>query len=123
MTFAKSGALFGALALTTFSASLAGAQTTSVIVAPPSGYVLVNPEQEVLVQRYVVTQPGSPVTLPSGYTPTVGSVVPATVELNTFATTQDYGGFNASSYRYVVAPNYGTVLVEPDTRRVIQVIR
>ncbi|MBA4791888.1 MAG: DUF1236 domain-containing protein [Rhizobiales bacterium] len=121
MTVFKAGALGAiALALTT---TLAAAQTTSVIVAKPSGYVLVNPEQEVLVQRYVVSQPGTTVTLPSGYAPTVGSVVPATVELSTFGTTADYGGFDAGSYRYVVAPNYGTVLVEPGTRRVIQVIR
>lgn len=122
MTVSKAGAI-GAISLA-LATTVASAQTTSVIVAKPSGYVLVNPEQEVLVQRYVVSQPsGAIVTLPSGYAPTVGSVVPATVELGTFATTQDYGGFDAPSYRYVVAPDYGTVLVEPGTRRVIQVIR
>lgn len=122
MTIFRSGAI-GAIALA-LTASLAAAQTTSVIVAKPSGYVLVNPEQEVLVQRYVVSQPATTsVTLPPGYVPAVGSMVPATVELGAFATTQDYGGFDATSYRYVVAPDHGTVLVEPGTRRVIQVIR
>ncbi|WP_127091032.1 DUF1236 domain-containing protein [Aquabacter cavernae] len=122
MTVIRTGAL-GAIALT-LAATVAAAQTTSVIVAKPSGYVLVNPEQEVLVQRYVVGQPTTTtVTLPSGYAPTVGSVVPGTVELNTFGTAADYGGFDAPSYRYVVTPDYGTVLVEPGSRRVIQIIR
>lgn len=99
------------------------AQTSTVIVAKPSGYVLVDPQQQVLVQRYVVAQPGAVVTLPPGYVADVGTTVPATVELRTFQTGADYGGFNASGYRYVTTQDAGTLLVEPDTRRVIQVIR
>ncbi len=56
------------------------AQTSTVIVAKPSGYVLVDPQQRVLVQRYVVAQPGAVVTLPPGYVADVGTTVPATVE-------------------------------------------
>lgn len=99
------------------------AQTSTVIVAKPSGYVLVDPQQQVLVQRYVVAQPGAVVTLPQGYVPAVGTTVPATVELRTFQTGVDYGGFNAGGYRYVTTSDGGTLLVEPDTRQVVQVIR
>ena len=109
----------GALAL----AGPALAQTSTVIVTQPSGYVLVQPQQEMSIQHYVVAQPGAMVTLPQGYVPAAGSTVPATVELRTFQPGVDYGGFDASGYRYVVTPDAGTLLVEPETRRVIQVIR
>ncbi|MEP9376674.1 hypothetical protein ABLE91_08185 [Aquabacter sp. CN5-332] len=120
MTYHLAGAA-GALALL-LGASAATAQTSAVIVAPPSGYVVVNPQQETLVQRYVITQPGTAV-VPSGYAPMVGSTVPVDVQLNSFATGYDYGGFDATSYRYIVTPDRETVVVEPGTRRVIQVIR
>ncbi|OYY10735.1 MAG: hypothetical protein B7Y70_08035 [Rhizobiales bacterium 35-68-8] len=119
------GALaLGALALGTLAlGGPALAQTSTVIVTQPFGYVLVQPQQEMIVQQYVVGQPGAMVTLPQGYMPAAGSTVPATVELRTFQTGVDYGGFDASGYRYVVTPDAGTLLVEPETRRVIQVIR
>ncbi len=116
--------LAGAAALAlVIGASAASAQTTTTIVAKPSGYVLVNPEQEVLVQRYVVAQPRTVVTFPKSYAPVVGTTVPVEVQLNTFSTGADYGGFDASGYRYVVTPDNQTVVVEPGSRRVIQVIR
>ncbi|OYW51229.1 MAG: hypothetical protein B7Z30_17705 [Rhizobiales bacterium 12-68-15] len=118
------GALaLGALALGTLAlGGPALAQTSTVIETQPSGYVLVQPQKEMIVQQYVVGQPGAMVTLQQGYEPAAGSTVPATVELRTFQTGVD-GGFDASGYRYVVTPDAGTLLVEPETRRVIQVIR
>ena len=106
----------GALALGTLALgalALGGpalAQTSTVIVTQPSGYVLVQPQQEMIVQQYVVGQPGAMITLPQGYVPAAGSTVPATVELRTFQSGVDYGGFDASGYRYVLTPDAGRCL-------------
>ncbi|MDE1569820.1 DUF1236 domain-containing protein [Aquabacter sp. P-9] len=83
--------------------------------------VVVTPAQGVLVQRYMVSAAPA-VVVSSGYTPVVGAVLPETVQLQTFDATQDYGGFNAPAYRYVVLQDQGTVLVEPGTRKIIHVI-
>ncbi|MFG1397579.1 DUF1236 domain-containing protein [Roseixanthobacter pseudopolyaromaticivorans] len=113
----------GALALV-LGASAASAQTSAVIVTQPSGYVTVTPEQQVQIQRYVVQRPVTATTvLPRGYAPVAGAVMPADVELQTFSTDASYGGFDAPSYRYVVMPDNQTVLVEPGSRRIIEVIR
>ncbi|MFG1420822.1 DUF1236 domain-containing protein [Roseixanthobacter liquoris] len=113
----------GVLALV-LGTSAAGAQTSAVIVAQPSGYVTVTPEQQVLIQRYVVQQPVATTTVtPRGFAPVAGAVVPGDVELQTFSTDASYGGFDAPSYRYVVLPDNETVLVEPGSRRIIEVIR
>lgn len=96
------------------------AQTATVVVREPQA-VVVTPAQGVLVQRYVTT--ASPtVIVSSGYTPVVGAVLPETVQLQSFDASQDFGGFNAPAYRYVVLQDQGTILVEPETRRIIQVI-
>ncbi|MFG1426333.1 DUF1236 domain-containing protein [Roseixanthobacter glucoisosaccharinicivorans] len=113
----------GVLALV-LGASAASAQTTAVIVTQPSGYVTVTPDQQVLIQRYVVQHPvtATIVTQP-GFVPVPGAVLPADVQVQTFSTDVSYGGFDAPSYRYVVMPDNQTVLVEPGSRRIIEVIR
>ncbi|QTL03874.1 DUF1236 domain-containing protein [Aquabacter sp. L1I39] len=99
----------------------ARAQVAPVVVTEPQA-VVVTPARGALVQRYVVSAAPA-VVVSSGYTPVVGAVMPETVQLQVFDTMQDYGGFNAPAYRYVVLQDQGTVLVEPESRRIIQVIR
>ncbi|OZA95185.1 MAG: hypothetical protein B7X67_25935 [Rhizobiales bacterium 39-66-18] len=104
--------------------SAASAQTSAVIVTQPSGYVTVTPDQQVLIQSYVVQQPvtATVVTQP-GFVLVPGAVMPEGVQMQTFSTDVTYGGFDAPRYRYVVMPDNGTVLVEPGSRRIIEVIR
>ncbi|MFG1464025.1 DUF1236 domain-containing protein [Xanthobacter sp. DSM 24535] len=113
----------GALALV-LGASSAGAQTSVVIVTQPSGYVVVTPEQQVQIQRYVVQQPRAEVfVMPPDFAPVTGTVMPQEVQLYSFAPDGSYGGFDAARYRYVVMPDNQTILVEPSTRQIIEVIR
>ncbi len=115
--------LTGSLCAAVLLAGTAGAfAQTATVVVPARQQVVVTPAQGVLVQRYVVSQSPA-VVVSSGPAPMVGATMPETVQLQTFDTTHDYGGFNASAYRYVVLQDQGTVLVEPETRRIIQVIR
>ncbi|OYZ67062.1 MAG: hypothetical protein B7Y12_22155 [Rhizobiales bacterium 24-66-13] len=113
----------GVLALV-LGGSAASAQTSAVIVTQPSGYVTVTPDQQVLIQSYVVQQPvtATVVTQP-GFVLVPGAVMPEGVQMQTFSTDVTYGGFDAPRYRYVVMPDNGTVLVEPGSRRIIEVIR
>lgn len=74
------------------------------------------PEQRTLIRRYVVERNVAPVTI--GPAVTVGGTLPATVEL--LAVPSEWGP-NLAPYRYVYADNH-VMLVEPSSRRVVQVI-
>jgi Protein of unknown function (DUF1236) len=74
------------------------------------------PEQRTRIRQYVVEHHVAPVTLSQQVT--VGATLPADVALT--AVPSDWGP-NLTSYRYVYSGNH-VVLVEPSTRRVIQVI-
>ena len=69
------------------------------------------------VRVYVERQKPASVAVPSGVTVTTGAVLPETVEIRSFPA--DVG---VTEYRYVVIGGQ-TVLVEPGTRRVVEVIR
>ena len=76
--------------------------------------------QEETVQRvrtYVVKQKPASVAAPSGFTVTTGAVLPQTVPVQSFPA--DVG---VTNYQYVVIGGQ-TVLVEPGTRRIVEVIQ
>ncbi len=92
-----------ALALGTALAGSALAQTT----------VVIKPEQETLIRDYVVTQKVAPAEI-TGVEIAVGATLPETVELHALEVPD-------VTYRYVVVDGK-TVLVEPETRKIVHVI-
>jgi hypothetical protein len=93
------------------------AQTTIVTPAPgPGATIIIAPEQRTKIKQYVVQQRVKPVTLRERVT--VGAVLPADVE---FAAVPSDWGPELGRYRYVYSGN-DVVLVEPSSRRVIQII-
>ncbi len=76
--------------------------------------------QEETVQRvrtYVVKQKPASVAAPSGFTVTTGAILPQAVPVQSFPA--DVG---VTNYQYVVIGGQ-TVLVEPGTRRIVEVIQ
>src|SRR5215210_3459320 len=93
------------------------AQTTVTTPAPGAGTtVTIAPEQRTRIKQYVVQQKVRPVTVKERVT--VGTVLPADVE---FAAVPGDWGPELGRYRYVYT-NDNVVLVEPSSRRVIQII-
>ena len=85
------------------SAGLALAQTT----------VVVSPEQETVIREYVKKKPLASISVP-GIELNIGTALPDTVELHTIDAPD-------VKYRYVVVDNR-TVLVEPETRKIIRIL-
>ena len=99
-------------------ASPAFAQTTTVAPTAPSvgASVTIAPEQRTKIKQYVVEKKVKPVTLKERVT--VGATLPADVELS--AVPNDWGP-DLVKYRYINWDNH-VVLVEPSSRKVVQVI-
>ena len=74
--------------------------------------VIIEPEQEVVIREYVQKQPLASIDLP-GVELNIGSTVPEEVELHAVEVPD-------VEYQYVVVDNR-TVLVEPGTRRIVQI--
>ena len=94
-----------------FASSLIGA---SLFVS--TGYALaqdivIAPEQETVIREYVKKKPLASIDLP-GIELNIGSTLPETVEVHEIPNVK---------YRYVVVGGR-TVLVEPETRKVVRVI-
>ncbi|WP_342643203.1 DUF1236 domain-containing protein [Rhodoligotrophos ferricapiens] len=104
MTYGKS--MLAAVALVIGSSLPLAAQTT----------VVVSPEQQTVVREYVTKHTVEPVTLPDSVELAVGATLPEDVELHAIE-----GVPEVSEYRYVVVDGR-TVLVEPGTRKVVQII-
>ena len=74
------------------------------------------PEQRTRIKEYVVKERVKPVTVKERVT--VGATLPADVEL---VAVPETWGPSVSKYRYVYSDNH-VVLVEPSSRRVVQII-
>jgi hypothetical protein len=103
----KHTAIAGATALALLLSGQAMAQAVSIELAP---------EQRTRIKEYVVKERVAPVTIRERVV--VGSTLPAGVELRTVP---DAWGPSVSRYRYVYHDN-NVVLVDPSSRRVIEVI-
>lgn len=96
-----------------FSGGQALAQTVGVA---PADAVVIAPEQRMIIKQYVVQEKVNPVILQERVA--VGTVLPADVELRSAPTAW---GPAVSPYRYVYT-NDNVLLVEPGSRRIIQII-
>ncbi len=101
-----------ALALTT-GAALATSSTTTTTTTTRE--TTVTTDQQAKIRTYIAKEKPAAVTAPSGVTVSVGSTLPESVELRTFPS--DVG----VTQRYTVIGGR-TVLVEPGTRRIIEVV-
>ena len=96
-----------------FMGGQAVAQTVGVA---PADTVVIAPEQRLVIKQYIVQERVNPVILQDRVS--VGSVLPADVELRSAPTAW---GPAVSPYRYVYS-NDNVLLVEPGSRRIIQII-
>lgn len=78
--------------------------------------VVLTPEEQTVVHDYITTQSVTPVEAPSGFTVSVGATLPDNIEVHTLETPKI-----KQKYEYVVIGKQ-TVLVEPGTRKIVQVI-
>jgi len=78
--------------------------------------IVVTPDEQTAIKEYVITQKATPIDPPSGVQITVGSTLPDTVEVHALDVPKV-----KTKYDYVVIGKQ-TVLVEPKTRKIIQVI-
>ena len=93
------------------TAAAAGFLLLSGIGAAVADTVVIQPEQETVIKEYVKKQPLASVKLP-GVELNIGTALPDTVELHEVPNVK---------YRYTVIDNR-TVVVDPDTRKVIKII-
>jgi len=89
------------------SGQILSAQTTTIEIAP---------EQRTRIKEYVVKEKVKPVTVKERVS--VGATLPADVEL---VAVPETWGPSVSKYRYVYSDDH-VVLVEPSSRRVVQII-
>lgn len=75
------------------------------------------PEVRTRVHRYVTTTRSNVVEIPTGFTVTTGAILPGNIVLQAFPA--DVG---VTEYQYVIIGQQ-PVLVEPRTRRIVEIIR
>ena len=95
---------------------LATAAFLAVSPALAQAVMTIEPAQRTKIKEYVVKEKVKPITLKEKVI--VGATLPADVEL--VAVPSDWGP-SFSNYRYVYSDNH-VVLVEPSSRKVIQII-
>ncbi len=88
-----------------------------VTTGTTTGAVTIQPEVRTKVREYVTTNKAKSVAVPSGFTVSTGAVLPEAVEIQSFPAT-----VGVTQYRYAVVGDQ-TVLVDPGTRRIVEVIR
>ena len=111
--------LLGAVFAASLIAGVAGAQAQ--VAAPgttttTTTRTTITPAQQTQIKQYVVKEKRTSVSAPSGFTLSVGSTLPESVQV--YALPSDVG---VTSYRYTVV-NDRTVLIDPSDRRVVEVL-
>lgn len=76
--------------------------------------VMIVPEQETVIREYVVRHPVDPIEVPPGVEIVDGAVLPEAVELYPIDEPD-------MEYRYVIVDGR-TVLVEPESRRIVRIL-
>ncbi|WEX11628.1 DUF1236 domain-containing protein [Chelativorans sp. AA-79] len=101
--------------------ALLTATVTAFLLTGGAGYaqttVVISPEQETVIREYVVEHQVEPVAPPADVTIEVGTTLPDTIELHPLEAPD-----LEAEYRYVVVDGR-TVLVEPETRRIVHIIQ
>ena len=108
--------LAGVAALAWAGSAYAQSATVNTGVAPAGVSVTIAPEQRTKIKQYVVEKKMKPITVKERIT--VGASLPSDVEL--VEVPGDWGP-ELSRYRYVYSGD-DVVLVEPSSRRVVQII-
>jgi Protein of unknown function (DUF1236) len=78
--------------------------------------LVLTPDETTAVHEYITTQKVTPVEPPSGFEVSVGATLPDTIELHALSVPKV-----KHKYEYVVI-GHQTVVVEPGTRKIVQVI-
>jgi uncharacterized protein DUF1236 len=79
--------------------------------------VIITPQQDTVIREYIVREHVEPVAPPPDFDMTVGATVPEAVEIRPLNVPQI-----DTQYDYVVLGDH-TVLVEPQTRRIIHIVQ
>jgi hypothetical protein len=95
------------------SSALAGLLLATGAGVAAADTVVIKPEQETVIREYVQKKPLASIDLP-GIELNIGSTLPETVELHAVEVPD-------VTYRYVVVGGR-TVLVDPDTRKVVHIM-
>ena len=96
------------------SSAIAGIMLVAGVSAVAAQDVIIAPEQETVIREYVQKQPLASINLP-GVELNIGSTLPETVEVAPIEVPD-------VQYRYVVVDGR-TVLVEPETRKIVHIIQ
>jgi len=115
-TVASLGLISAAAAQTSTTTTTTGGATVTTGGAATTGTVVIQPEVRTRVREYVTTNRSAAVAAPSGFTVRRGVALPQSVELQTFPST-----VGVTQYRYVVIGGQ-TVLVDPSSREIVEVI-
>jgi hypothetical protein len=115
-TVASLALISAAAAQTSTTTTTTGGATVTTGGAATTGTVVIQPEVRTRVREYVTTNRGAAVAAPSGFTVRRGVALPQTVELQSFPST-----VGVTQYRYVVIGGQ-TVLVDPSSREIVEVI-
>ena len=105
--------------MTAAAALIAGAayaQTATTTTTRETTTTTVQPEVRTKVRQYITTNQPRAVTAPSGFSVSVGATLPESIEVQSFPA--DVG---VTNYRYVAIGDR-TVLVEPGSRRIVEVL-
>jgi Flp pilus assembly protein CpaB len=94
-------------------ATLTALALTAGLSAAWAQDVIITPQQDTVIREYVQKKPLASISVP-GVELNIGSTLPETVEVHSFQDVPDM------QYRYVVVDNR-TVLVEPQTRRIVKI--
>lgn len=105
-----------AAAVLASSVALAQTSTTTTTTRTTETTGSITPEVRTKVREYITTERPRAIEVPAGVSVSVGTTLPEAVELRTFPSS-----VGVSEYRYTVIGDR-TVLVDPSTRRIIQVI-
>jgi hypothetical protein len=97
-------------------AALAGTLLLAGAAIAAADTLVLTPDETTEVQQYITTQQVTPVEPPSGFEVSVGATLPDTIELHALNVPKIQ-----KKYEYVVIGKQ-TVLVEPQTRKIVQVI-
>jgi hypothetical protein len=102
---------------------LAGVADAQVAVPSPNrtgetqNEVMINPNTRTQIRAYVMRERRAAARLPQNYVVSMGSTVPADVELYSFGTDMS----DVGQYRYFMHENK-TVLVDPASRRIVTIL-
>jgi hypothetical protein len=91
--------------------------TTTTTVTPGMTTTTIAPGEETEMHEYIVREHRASIAPPPGFTVTTGAVLPSSVTLYSFPTERHWG-----DYEYTVIGDQ-PVVVDPGTRRVIDIIR